>query len=148
MVLCQEILSPSSNHSALLYTAAYQCIRPSSRSYVFLVMRVIPSDSAHKHNSKLFSVTLKRRKRKKNLTVYSHATADYSWCTLSLTSIINLSHYGLMSHRFWGSQLCVPLGFIQGSYSKDVTKQQEPYEGFEPCVIIVYLCLFSFNGGS
>lgn len=145
MVLCQEILSPSSNHFAhFLYTAAYQCIRPSSRSYVFLVMRVIPTDSAQKHNSKLFLVTLKR----KNLTVYSHATADYSWCTLSLTSIINLSHYGLMSHRFWGSQLCVPLGFIQGSYSKDVTKQQEPYEGFEPCVIIVYLCLFSFNGGS
>lgn len=51
--------------SALFYTAAYQCIRPSSRSYVFLVMRVIPSDSAQKHNSKLFLVTLKRRKRKK-----------------------------------------------------------------------------------
>lgn len=53
-----------------------------------------------------------------------------------------------MSHRFWAPQLRVPLGFIQGSDSKDMTKQQEPYEGLGICVIIVYLCLFSFNGGS
>lgn len=39
------------------------------------------------------------------------------------------------------------LGFIQGSDSKDVTKQQDPYEGLGIRVIIVYLCLFSFNGG-
>ena len=47
-----------------------------------------------------------------------------------------------MSHRPCGAQLCVPLGFIQGSDSKDVTKQQEPYERLEICVIIVYLSLF------
>lgn len=40
------------------------------------------------------------------------------------------------------------LGFIQSSDSKDVTKQQDPYEGLGIRVIIVYLCLFSFNGGS
>lgn len=53
-----------------------------------------------------------------------------------------MSHYGLMGHSFWGPQLCVPLGFIQGSDSKDVTKQQGPYEGLRIHVIIVYLCLF------
>ena len=50
-----------------------------------------------------------------------------------------------------GSELlsCVFLwGLSKVVIPKDVTKQQEPYEGLGIRVIIVYLCLFSFNGGS
>lgn len=43
---------------------------------------------------------------------------------------------------------CAPLGFIQSSDWKDVTKQQQPYEGLGIHVITVYLYLFSFNGES
>lgn len=43
--------------------------------------------------------------------------------------------------------LCVPLGFIQGGDSKDVTQQQGSQEHSGILVIIVYLCLFSFNWG-
>lgn len=38
---------------------------------------------------------------------------------------------------------CAPMGFIQSSDSKDLTKQHEPYEGLGICVITVYLYLLT-----
>lgn len=106
---------------------------------------IIPSDS-NQTQSKLVLVTFRKKERFLlyiAMPLLITPDAPSHWLPLK-----KLSHYGLMSHRFWGLQLCVPLGFIQGSDSKDVTKQQEPYEGLGIRVIIVYLCLFSFNGGS